>query len=71
MTDIINRNIDDDFFQSEQQRGESDKFGELLHRWFKKIERKNRALSLVVPSPLMPSCATDVSRLQPNLCPSP
>ena len=32
MTDIIYRNIDDDFFQSEQQRGESDKFGELLHR---------------------------------------
>jgi hypothetical protein len=35
MTDIIYRSIDDDFFQSEQAvqpRGESDKFGELLHR---------------------------------------
>ena len=35
MTDIIYRNIDDDFFKSEQaveNRRESDKFGELLHR---------------------------------------
>jgi len=38
MTDIIYRNIDDDFFKSEQaveNRRESDKFGELLHRSIK------------------------------------